>query len=236
MLTAHNAQEALKHWFRETPDLVLIDLSLPGSGGVAFCRQLRQAHAGMMLVLTDPTSEEEEAHALEEGADDYLRKPVSMRQLQARIMALARRAQAMLGEASATFVKIGPTSVNLARYETIRNGRRTRLTPTEGRLLHFLLSNAGQVVSAETIIQHIWGYENAEARLVKTHIHHLRRKIEPDPTHPRFLLTLPSVGYLLRVQTSEAGDGPPDNEAAEMPSSAPLSEPPPSFSREACRW
>jgi DNA-binding response OmpR family regulator len=233
-IIAYDAKEALKRWLGEIPDLAVIDLSLPGAGRVDFCRQLRQAHTGLILVLTDPTHEEEEVHALEQGADDYLRKPISMRQLQARIMALARRAHAVLGEAHATLVKIGPTNVNLARYEVTRNGRRARLTPIEGRLLQFLLSNAGHVVSAETIIQHIWGYEHAEAHLIKTHIHHLRRKIEPDPTRPRFLLTLPTVGYLLRVQGSETEDGPPASGAAGMHSGAALLEPPSeAFSRGA---
>ena len=233
-LIAHEAKEALKHWLGEKPDLAVIDLNLPGAGGVDFCRQLRQAHTGIILVLTDPTQEEEEVDALEQGADDYLRKPISMRQLQARIMALARRARALLSEASATLVKIGPTSVNLARYEVTRNGRRARLTPIEGRLLQFLLSNAGHVVSAETIIQHIWGYENAEAHLIKTHIHHLRRKIEPDPARPRFLLTLPTVGYLLRVQGSETEDGPPTNGASGIRGASSSFEPPSeAFSRGA---
>ncbi|HEX6777755.1 MAG TPA: response regulator transcription factor [Ktedonobacterales bacterium] len=211
---ARNAHEALERWRAEKPDLAIIDLTLPGADGADFCLQLRQTGTGLILVLTDPTHEDEEVRALEQGADEYLQKPISMRHLQARISALARRGRAMAGAAGSAVVVIGGASVNLTHYEVIRNGRHTRLTPTEGRLLQFLLSNAGHVVSASSIIEHIWGYEGTESRLIKTHIHHLRQKIEPDPDHPRFLLTFPTAGYLLRLQEAEPEDAPSTNEDA----------------------
>lgn len=208
-IIAHNAHEALERWRAETPDLAIIDPTLPESGGTDFCRRLRQSGIGLIMVLTDPTHEDEEVRALEQGADEYLHKPISMRQLQARITALARRGQGLVGAAANTIVAIGPTSINLTHYEVIRNGRHMRLTPIEGRMLQFLLSNAGHVVSANSIIEHIWGYEGTESKLIKTHIHHLRQKIEPDPDQPRFLLTFPAAGYLLRLQESEVEDMPP---------------------------
>lgn len=208
-ILAGDAHQALEHWRAETPDLAIIDLSLPDAGGADFCRELRQTGTGLILVLTDPAHEDEEVHALEQGADEYLQKPISMRHLQARITALARRGRALAGEGGNTIVAIGPTSINLTHYEVIRNGRHIRLTPTEGRLLQFLLSNAGHVVSSSSIVEHLWGYERGEPKLIKTHIHHLRQKIEPDPNHPRFLLTFPTAGYLLRLQEPESEDQPP---------------------------
>ena len=208
-ILAHTASQALDRWRAETPDLAIIDLALPDAGGPDFCRQLRQTGTGLIVVLTDPTHEEEEVHALEQGADDYLQKPISMRHLQARITALARRGQTLFSAAGNALVAIGNASINLAHYEVIRNGRHMRLTPTEGRLLQYLLSNVGHVVPSGSIVEHVWGYEGVESKLIKTHIHHLRQKIEPDPDHPRFLLTFPTVGYLLRLQETDGEDAPP---------------------------
>jgi len=199
LLIARSADETLKLWRARAPELALIDLALPGVNGPEFCRSLRQAGVGIILVLTDPLHEEEEVRVLEEGADDYLPKPISMRQLQARINALGRRLRRMTDAGESGQVTIGPTTVHLARHEVIRNGRRYRLTPIEGRLLQLLVSNAGQVLSASTIVQRIWGYEGNEPHLIKAHIHHLRQKIEPDPDQPRYLLTLPTIGYILKL-------------------------------------
>ena len=210
-LSANDANQALKIWRERSPELTLVDLALPGANGPDFCRRLREIGVGLILVLTDPTHEEEEVRALEAGADGYLPKPVSMRQVQAHIAALGRRIQPLTGAVGNRQFHIGPTSINLERYEVSRNGRRFRLTPTEGRLLQLLISNIGQTLSTDTIIQRIWGYEGHESNLLKTHIHHLRQKIEPDPEHPRFLLTLPTVGYLLNLQEQERQeDMPPD--------------------------
>lgn len=208
-LIAQDANETLNIWREQSPELALVDLALPGTNGTDFCQRLRLEGMGLILVLTDPRQEEEEARALEQGADDFLVKPVSMRQLQARINALGRRAQKFAAAASGSQVKIGPTSVNLARQEVTRNGRRYRLTPTEGRLLQLLISNAGQVLPTRTILQRIWSYEGSESALIKTHIHHLRQKIEPDPEKPRFLLTIPTIGYILHLQERPQQEDPP---------------------------
>jgi len=137
-----------------------------------------------------------------------------MRQLQARINALGRRAQTLAAANNDGQFKLGTTSINLARHEVIRNGRRYRLTPIEGRLLHLLVANAGQVIPASTILQRIWGYEDNQANLIKTHIHHLRQKIEPDPEKPRYLLTLPTVGYILHLQEQAQPEDPPSGSGA----------------------
>jgi DNA-binding response OmpR family regulator len=207
---ARDASETLKLWREQSPELALIDLALPGADGPEFCQRLRLEGPGLIIVLTNPRQEEDEVRALEQGADEYIAKPVSMRQLQARINALGRRAQTFAASSSGQF-QLGPTTINLARHEVIRNGRRARLTPIEGRLLQLLVSNAGQVIPTSTILQRIWGYDDSQANLIKTHIHHLRQKIEPDPEKPRFLLTLPTVGYILHLQEpAQPEDAPPD--------------------------
>lgn len=202
-LIASDASETLKLWREQSPELALLDLDLPGIDGPEFCQRLRLEGAGLIVVLTTPRQErleDEEVHALEQGADEYLAKPISMRQLQARMNALGRRAQNIAAASPNSQFKLGPTTVNMARHEVIRNNRRYRLTPIEGRLLRLLVSNAGQVIPASTILQRVWGYEDNETNLIKTHIHHLRQKLEPDPEKPRFLLTLPTVGYVLYLQ------------------------------------
>jgi DNA-binding response OmpR family regulator len=199
-LIAQQESALLTLWHERAPDLVLFDLSLPGANGPAFCRRLRLEGAGLIVALSESSGEEEEVRALELGADDYLAKPLSMRKVQARLDALFRRAGRGAAARQGSLVQIGATSVSLTRCEVIRNGHRCRLTPLEERLLRLLITHAGQVISTSFILQRIWDSEGTPSNLIKTHIHHLRQKIEPDPDKPRFLLTLPTVGYVLHLQ------------------------------------
>ena len=239
-LIAQDASETLTHWRERAPDLVVLDFALPGVNGPPFCRRLRQEGTGLIVVLTDPRQGEEEVRALEEGADDYLAKPVTMRLLQSRINALGRRARPFHPTSAAGQVKIGSILINLARYELIRNGRCLRLTPIEGRLLQLLLAHAGQVLSAGTIVERIWGDDDTSSNLIKTHIHHLRQKLEPDPEKPRFLLTLPTVGYLLSLEEQPTREPLPPPEPRHPPAALPQvgqersGEPP--FMRRLPRW
>lgn len=199
-LIALDASGTLKLWHERSPELVLFDLSLPGANGPEFCQRLRLEGPGLIVVLGEPGREDEEVRSLEQGADAFVTKPLSMRQLQARLNALGRRARAFAAASNESQFQIGSTCVSLTHHEMIRDGHRFRLTPIEGRLLRLLISNAGQVIPASVILQRIWGCEDNQSDLIKTHIHHLRRKIEPDPDKPRFLLTLPTIGYILHLQ------------------------------------
>ena len=211
---AQDASETRTYWRERSPDLVVLDYALPGINGPKFCQRLRQEGTGLIVVLTDQRQDEEEVRALEQGADDYLAKPVSMRLVHARLNALRRRAHPERTVSGNTYVKIGTTIVNLTQYELTRHGHRLHLTPIEGRLLQLLLANAGQVIPTGTIIQRIWGEADTPSDLIKTHIHHLRQKLEPDPARPRFLLTLPTLGYLFSLQEqSPPEDCSPDAEA-----------------------
>jgi DNA-binding response OmpR family regulator len=211
-LLAQDRHTTLHLWRTHCPEVVVVDLALPETGRTAFCRRLRETGRGRILVLTDPRSLDEEEDALEQGADDFLAKPISMRRVSAHVDALARRTQRLPEIPERDQVQIGPTSVRLMHLEVLRQGRRARLTPIEGRLLNLLVSHAGQVLPSSTILQRIWGDEGYEPHLIKVHIHHLRQKIEPNPQHPRFLLTIPTVGYLLHLQGLE--------DSQEVPSSA----------------
>ena len=142
--------------------------------------------------------------ALDLGADDYLRKPFSPRQLLARIRSLARRAAASPQVSSSAVVAVGPITLDSMRHEAMRDGITMHLTPIESRLLHLLLTHAGQVLSTEVIVERVWGYSEGETGLIKTHIRHLRQKLEPEPNAPQYIVTVPGVGYSFMAQSAQA--------------------------------
>ncbi|TMD43019.1 MAG: response regulator transcription factor, partial [Chloroflexi bacterium] len=150
----------------------------------------------MVLILTAHDREDDEIRGLEMGADDYLRKPFSPRQLLARIKAVMRRSTISRGASTSSFVTAGPVTLDAMRHEVTRDGVKVRLTPTESRLLHLLIMHTGQVLTTDMIIERVWGYDEAgDSGLVKTHIRHLRQKVEPDPNTPQYIMTVPGVGY-----------------------------------------
>ena len=156
----------------------------------------------MVLILTAQDREDDEIRGLEVGADDYLRKPFSPRQLLARIKAVMRRSSAARGLNSASAVTVGSMTLDAMRHEVIREGEKIRLTPTESRLLHLLITHTGQVLTTDMIIERVWGYDEAgDSGLVKTHIRHLRQKVEPIANKPKYITTVPGVGYTFTTPT-----------------------------------
>jgi DNA-binding response OmpR family regulator len=193
---AFDGEQAMKRWREQPPDLVLLDIQMPRFDGFEVVRRMRGESNALVIVLTCCDREDDEVRALELGADDFLRKPFRPRQLLARIQAAGRRAFSVSNPINGSSITIGPISLDVSRHEVVRNGSRLRLTPIESRLLHLLLTHAGQVLTTETIIDRVWGYDEVgDSGLVKTHIRHLRQKVEPDPGSPRYLLTVPGVGY-----------------------------------------
>jgi len=141
---------------------------------------------------------------LESVADDYLRKPFFPSQLLARMHALSRRGRSSLAQRPSSIITVGPIRVDSLHNEVIINGRMSRLTPTESKLLHLLAINANNVCTSNQIVSHIWGFGNdGDASLIKAHIRHLRQKIEPDPSKPIYILTVSGVGYSLIRNSSE---------------------------------
>jgi DNA-binding response OmpR family regulator len=200
---ALDGEQTMKQWREQTPDLVLLDIQMPKCDGFEVIRRMRGESNALIIVLTCCDLEDDEVRALDLGADDFLRKPFRPRQLLAHIQAAARRAVSASSPMNGSSITIGPISLDVGRHEVSRNGSRLRLTPIESRLLHLLLTHAGQVLTTNTIIERVWGYDEVgDSGLVKTHIRHLRQKVEPDPGSPRYLLTIPGVGYIFSLPVS----------------------------------
>ncbi len=185
----------------DTPDLVMLDVMLPKLDGLEVCRRLRQHSAVPILMLTARTDEVDRVVGLEVGADDYLTKPFSMRELLARVKALLRRRDllaAELGRISDAGERLasGDLVLDVPQHRASRAGGPLALTPREFDLLAFLMRHRGQVFSAEHLLERVWGYERAvDARTVPVHIRNLREKVEDDPSQPRRIETVRGVGY-----------------------------------------
>jgi DNA-binding response OmpR family regulator len=203
VLRAFDGEQAIARWREGKPDMVILDIEMPKLDGFEVCRKMSSESNALVLFLTCRDHEADEVRGLDLGADDYLRKPFSPRQLLARIRALARRAVAAPNISSSSIVSVGPISLDSMRHEAMRNGVKVRLTPTESRLLHLLLTHSGQVLTTDVIVERVWGYDDAgDTGLVKTHIRHLRQKVEPEPNAPQFIVTVPGVGYTFMSQAA----------------------------------
>ncbi len=180
-------------------DLLVLDLMLPGLSGVEVCKRLRQDGSKLPIIMLTARSEEiDRVLGLEIGADDYVTKPFSPRELVARVRAVLRRKSdegPSRPEETAQFV-VGDVRLDPERYEVMVRGEVIELTPREFDLLHYLLKNMDRVVSRDQLLDRVWGYEYAgDTRLVDVHISHLRDKIEDDPKMPRYIKTVRGVGY-----------------------------------------
>jgi DNA-binding response OmpR family regulator len=187
---------AASHRAREGAfDLILLDVMLPGKDGFDVCRELRRAGMRVpILMLTAKTQEAEKVMGLELGADDYVTKPFGTRELRARIKALLRRANPQNTEVEC--YRFGEVEVDFRRGELRRRGVPVELTPLEFRLLDLFIRSAGRVLSRDRLIEGAWGQDTfASDRIVDNHIANLRRKIEPDPAEPRYLVNVRGMGY-----------------------------------------
>lgn len=195
---AYTAERAKIEWLEQKPDLIILDSALKDADALAMCRDMRSKHDALVLVVTDGKEVQDEVRCLESGADDYLRKPFFPSQLLARIRAVSRRARSTLEQRPSSVVTVGPIRVDSLRNEVSVDGKTSRLTPTEGKLLHFLATNANDVCMLSQIVTHVWGYDgDGDESLIKAHIRHLRQKIEPDTSKPYYILTVPGVGYTM---------------------------------------
>ncbi len=151
VIRAFDGEQAIKRWRETLPDLVILDVQMPKLDGFEVCRQMRSETNSMVLILTAHDREDDEIRGLEMGADDYLRKPFSPRQLLARIKALMRRSNSSKGSSSSSAISVGPVTLDAMRHEVTRDGLKVRLTPTESRLLHLLITHTGQVLTTDMI-------------------------------------------------------------------------------------
>lgn len=192
ILLAHNGREALECCAREHPDLLVLDWVLPYLDGVEVCRRVRLDSNVPIIMLTVHHSDDDVVTALEAGADEYITKPFSPRQLVARVRALLRRA---VGETS-EILRSGPLSLNVERHELFWEGQPpVRLTRLETRLLQALLQNPGTVLSTESLILRIWGSEAATSEMLKQLVYRLRTKLGAG--FPTLIETIPNTGYVL---------------------------------------
>jgi len=203
VFTAMDGREALEIAREEQPDLIVLDLMLPGIDGIEVCRVLRQEMSVPILMLTARDEEVDKVVGLEVGADDYMTKPFSMRELMARVKALLRRERLIREELSAEAqvvdeqtLTFGDLTVDMARREVKRAGEILQLKPREYELLVFLARHRGMVLSRDLILERVWGWDyDGGSRTVDVHVHWLREKIEPDPKNPTRIVTVRGVGY-----------------------------------------
>lgn len=198
VVRARDGQEALAQVTAEQPDLVVLDVGMPQIDGFEVCRRLRKDSSIPIIMLTAKGDDENIVLGLNLGADDYVTKPYSPRELMARVRALARRSNGLVEKRD--ILSAGPFQIDPEHMEVQRNGVAIRLTRLQFELFRYMMANEGQVLPTEVLMQKVWGYTvAADASLVKTHIYHLRQRIEDDPSHPSYILTVPGVGYVFQV-------------------------------------
>ncbi|MDP9352153.1 MAG: response regulator transcription factor [Chloroflexota bacterium] len=199
VVSARDGREALAQVAAEQPDLVVLDVGMPEMDGFEVCRRLRKESSLPIIMLTARDQDESIVLGLDIGADDYVTKPYSPRELIARVRALARRSSGNIDKRDS--LNAGPFQIDPDHMEVRRSGQAIRLTRLQFELLRYMMANQGQVLPTEMLMQNVWGYSAAaDATLVKTHIFHLRQRIEEDPSHPRYIVTVPGVGYLFQPE------------------------------------
>ncbi len=199
VLKASDGQEGLRLLFAARPDLVLLDVAMPGMDGWQVCQRIREVTDVPVIMLTGKQRAEEDiVRGLESGADEYLFKPVRNKELAARVKAVLRRVElssAAVARKEVTYAD-GFLVIDVVEHKVMVKGERVRLTPREFRLLTFLVQNAGRVLTHKQILEKVWGWEYGDdLDYVRIYVAHLRQKIEPDPATPRYIITEPGVGY-----------------------------------------
>jgi two-component system KDP operon response regulator KdpE len=197
---APTGDRALEQVALELPDLVLLDLRLPGGmDGFEICRRIREFSMVPVIMLTASAREEEKLAGFDAGADDYITKPFSSRELLARVQAVLRRTQ--VRQDSPAVIEVGELVINLASQRVTVANELVHLTPTEYRLLLALARQPDRVMTHTALLTEVWGVEyRDEVEYLRTYIRYLRQKLEPDPTNPRYLITRPGVGYSLSTE------------------------------------
>jgi two-component system KDP operon response regulator KdpE len=207
VVVAGDGQTALEKVAIEQPDLVLLDILLPhGMDGYEVCRRIREFSAVPVIMLTAKAREEDKLQGFESGADDYLTKPFSSKEMLARVRAVVRRSKYPEEVKAEADFACGKLSINFAQHRVFVDGEEVALTPTEYELLRQLALNANCVVLHEQLLTEVWGPEyRDEIDYLRAYIRYLRKKIEPDPSSPRYILTTPGVGYMLSCPQEGSG-------------------------------
>lgn len=205
---ARDGRAALSEFNKNPPDLVLLDVMLPGISGIDVCREIRSVSAVPIIMVTAKSEEIDAVVGLEVGADDYVAKPYRLRELVARIRALLRRVAISgtainLGpDANEEVLKVGGLHLDIERYEVTVDGVHVNLPPKEFQILVLLMRNPGRVVTRDTFIDRVWGYDYVgDTKTLDVHIKRLRAKIEPNPNRPERIITVRGVGFKLTLDS-----------------------------------
>ena len=195
VITAGDGVEGLTRALADSPDLVVLDVMMPKMSGLDVCKQLKAKRPSLpIIMLTARGQEVDKVVGLELGADDYVTKPFSIRELIARVKAVLRRAQVLPKEQDR--YAFGDVEVNLRSYQVVRRGKPVEFSGKEFELLKYFLCHPGETLSRDRLLDDVWGYDNyPTTRTVDAHIVHLRQKLEPVPDTPQFFLTVHGVGY-----------------------------------------
>jgi DNA-binding response OmpR family regulator len=204
VVAVSDGQQALEQIEAQKLDLVILDVMMPKLDGFTVCERVREFSSVPIIIVTARGQDQDKIRGLDLGADDYLTKPFSVEELLARVRAVMRRSQVAGNHEAQNLrptVVIGDLTIDFAQHLVTLAGVELELTPIEYRLLAYLAQNAGRVVTQDLLLEHVWGEEYAgESHLLQVNMNRLRRKIEADPTRPRYLLTKTGVGYLLSTQ------------------------------------
>ncbi|HEU5230272.1 MAG TPA: response regulator transcription factor [Ktedonobacteraceae bacterium] len=204
VITASDGKQALELIETQLPDLVLLDVMMPRMDGFTVCHRVREFSSVPIIIITARGQDQDKVRGLDLGADDYLTKPFSVDELLARVRAVLRRSQFTSNEQSQalrTTTTVGDMTIDYAQHLVTMNGQEVILTPTEYRILAYLAQNVGRVVTQDLLLEHVWGAEYiGEGHMLQVNINRLRRKIEPDHSHPCYIMTKVGIGYLLAAQ------------------------------------
>lgn len=204
VIPVSDGQQALQGIEQHMPDLVLLDVMMPKMDGFTVCQRVREFSAVPVIIVTARGQDQDKVRGLDLGADDYLTKPFSVDELLARVRAVLRRTQFtakehMQGLQATTTV--GDLSIDYSQHKVTLAGREITLTPIEYRVLAYLAQNPGRVVTQDLLLEHVWGAEYiGESHMLQVNVNRLRRKLEADPSHPRYILTKVGVGYFLAAE------------------------------------
>ena len=197
VVTARDGLEGMSKLYAHRPNLIILDVMMPGMDGFEVCERIRQVSDAPLIMLTALNHEQEMLRGLEAGADDFLSKPFNAEILLARAKTVLRRSESMSASTPEFQYNNGHLSINVERRDVSIRGKRIKLTPVEFRLLVFLARNAGKVLTFEQIIANVWGPEyKGSTDYVHVYVSHLRRKLEENTRSPRYILTLHGVGYI----------------------------------------
>ncbi|GCE22871.1 response regulator transcription factor [Dictyobacter kobayashii] len=197
-LMASDGKQALELAETKKPDLVLLDVMMPRMDGFTACQRIRDISTVPIIIVTARGNDQDKIRGLDLGADDYLTKPFNIEELLARSRAVLRRASFMTNEQAMSSVKIAELSIDFTQHLARVNDQELPLTPIEYRILAYLAQNLNHIITQDQLLEHVWGSEYiGESHMLQVNVNRLRRKLEPDPSKPRYILTKVGVGYML---------------------------------------